>query len=607
MAQSWVAVQNVPNIGAYNPLLLTDGTVMVQDAVANDWWKLTPDASGNYVDGTWTQLANTGNWAPLYYASQVMTDGRVFAMGGEYDGDGPPVWDNTGEIYNPATNTWTSLAAPSGWSQIGDMASVSLPNGDVMFADPLSANCAIFNPTTNTLTAPYGSGKPDGYNDEEGLTLLPDGNIFTVSCWNADQAYEFNTQTATWSSLPNTPYGIVDVPDAEIGPAVLQYNGSIIQFGGNGSNAIFNPATSTWSSAPSFPKITAGQIECADAPACLLPNGNVLVEASPGYGNIGCYFYIWNGTSLTQITGTPDAADAPGYAPNFLTLPNGQIMETDQSSDIELYNPGGTPVAAAAPLITDAPSQLKAGASYIIYGQQFNGLSGASAYGDDEQNETNYPIIKLTMSTGTVYYCKEYGPSTMGICTGTTTVSTHFTVPQAVPIGTAKLQVVTNGIASNAVSVSVEPPIGATSVSVFQGTNGHGTIASLSTVDGNCYTADSENSSAGQVVAVEATFNLPQSTVQSIGLRGSAAARSGATEQAYAYNFVSKTWILIGDTSFIGSSQTAITAITSSNASQFVNTANNNQVELIIRSVLPAHVSTNPYVISVDQLAIQYS
>jgi hypothetical protein len=42
------------NGGAGNPILMTDGTVLVQDAGAQDWWRLTPDQYGSYANGTWT-------------------------------------------------------------------------------------------------------------------------------------------------------------------------------------------------------------------------------------------------------------------------------------------------------------------------------------------------------------------------------------------------------------------------------------------------------------------------------------------------------------------------------------------------------------------------
>ena len=42
-----------------NPFLLTDGTVIVCDGGADgNWYKLTPDITGSYVNGTWTRTCD---------------------------------------------------------------------------------------------------------------------------------------------------------------------------------------------------------------------------------------------------------------------------------------------------------------------------------------------------------------------------------------------------------------------------------------------------------------------------------------------------------------------------------------------------------------------
>ena len=54
---TWTPAQNIPaELAAGFSILLTDGSVMVQDlnTGGNGWWKLTPDAMGSYVKGTWT-------------------------------------------------------------------------------------------------------------------------------------------------------------------------------------------------------------------------------------------------------------------------------------------------------------------------------------------------------------------------------------------------------------------------------------------------------------------------------------------------------------------------------------------------------------------------
>lgn len=69
-------------------LLLTDGRVIAQDYGTPNWWTLTPDRYGNYVNGTWTQVASMPNgYAPYDYCSAVLADGRVVVLGGEYTYD----------------------------------------------------------------------------------------------------------------------------------------------------------------------------------------------------------------------------------------------------------------------------------------------------------------------------------------------------------------------------------------------------------------------------------------------------------------------------------------------------------------------------------------
>ena len=61
-AQSWQPLTNQPSFTAGAALLLTDGTVMVHhegpDNGYSEWYKLTPDINGSYVNGTWTQMAS---------------------------------------------------------------------------------------------------------------------------------------------------------------------------------------------------------------------------------------------------------------------------------------------------------------------------------------------------------------------------------------------------------------------------------------------------------------------------------------------------------------------------------------------------------------------
>ncbi|HVU20899.1 MAG TPA: hypothetical protein VHE09_09225, partial [Rhizomicrobium sp.] len=74
-----------PGSFALITLQLTDGTVMAQSANnQGDWYKLTPDNTGSYVNGTWTKMASLpAGYRPYAFASAVLADGRMIVEGGE--------------------------------------------------------------------------------------------------------------------------------------------------------------------------------------------------------------------------------------------------------------------------------------------------------------------------------------------------------------------------------------------------------------------------------------------------------------------------------------------------------------------------------------------
>jgi hypothetical protein len=465
-AQTWTPLVHQPTFAASTPLLLTDGTVMVQAEESSSWWRLTPDNTGSYVNGTWSQLASTSaSYAPIYYASAVLPDGRVVVEGGEYNISGDPVWTTLGAIYNPASNTWTPITPPSGWAAIGDAQSVILPNGTFMLANIESGKTALLNASNLTWSLLAGTGKTGG-NDEEGWTLLPNGKVLTVDCNNTSSLTNselFNPATGTWASAGSTIVKLPDLfPDGggshEIGPAVLRPDGTVFATGATPNTAIYNSTTGVWTAGPTFPS----SLDVADGPAALLPNGNVLVDTSPGIFNFGVQFFEFNGTSLTMVPNPPNAPHEPSYAGRLLVLPTGQILFTDGSFDVEVYTASGTYQTAWRPTIGAFPSSVTAGVTgYSISGTQLNGLSQGGVYGDDAQTATNYPLVRITNSaTNHVFYVKTHNHSTMGVATGTAVVSTFFDVPAGIETGASSLQVVANGIPSTAVSIEVvsSPP-----------------------------------------------------------------------------------------------------------------------------------------------------
>ncbi len=489
---NWSRLTNqVPNaVGVC--LLETDGTVMCQVPNSPAWYRLTPDINGSYQNGTWSAMPSLpSGYSPLYYASAVLPDGRVFVEGGEYNGTDSGVWTNLGAIYNPATNAWTSLNPPSGWSQIGDSQCVLFPDGvSLMIANIYNGQTAILNTSTLAWTMIAGNGKLDR-NDEEGWVLLADGTIMTVDAENAGSspnAERYIPTTQTWIGAGTTPARLEDSGSQELGPMVLRPDGTIFVMGATGANAVYTPPTTlmgsgSWVAAPSFPVISQGQLDVADGPACLLPDGNVLMDASPGIFNSPTDFFEFDGTNLVQVNAPPQASSDTSYLGGMLMLPTGQVLFTDQSNDVEIYTPTGSPQDAWRPTISSVATTLQlSSTNNLLQGTQLNGLSQCTAYGDDATNATNYPLVRIVNgATGHVFYCRTHNHSTMAVATGSATVSTQFDVPAGVETGPSNLYVVANGIQStpqviNVVAAHVYLP---NSVSFVVGSQTGGSLSSL--------------------------------------------------------------------------------------------------------------------------------
>ena len=204
--------------------------------------------------------------------------------------------------------------------------------------------------------------------------------------------------------------------------------------------------------------------DCADAPAATLPDGNVLVQASPGTYEEPSHFWEFSisktGTvTATQVNDPKEAPNDPSYFGNLLLLPTGQVLwddSQDPTPEVSVYTPQGKAKKKWEPVVSSVSTTLTVGSTgNAISGTNFNGWDLGGTYGDDSQEATNWPIVKITnTSSGDVCYGHSYDFSTMGVWTTGKTNAT-FDVPSTCETGASTLQVVVNGIASKAVSVTL--------------------------------------------------------------------------------------------------------------------------------------------------------
>jgi len=460
-AQKVVLLKNQPPDGALITYQMTDGTVLAQSGSENTWYKLTPDNTGSYVNGTWSQVASLQpGYEPLYFAGAVLADGRLVIAGGEYNYD-EFAFTNQGAVYDPVKDAWTVLKPPKGWHWIGDSPGVVLPDGRYVLGDKFFNKMAALDPKTLKWTELKSKGKNEKWFAEEGFVLLPTGHVLTWDVKDNPQSEEYDPAAGKWDSLGSTVQNLqgpclvcscIEVPPknwcyyspGETGPGILRPDGTIFAEGAmhqgesTAFTAIYTPG-SGWSAGPDWPN---GD-QASDCPAALLPDGNVLALGSSGF------LYEFDGTNFTQS----DVGQVNATYSSLMVLPTGEVLIAGYA----VYQPTGTYEAAWQPTIATYPSTVTRGSTYKISGTQFNGLSQAAGFGDEVETFTNYPLVRITNnSTSHVFYARTHDHSTMGVATGSKKVFTYFDVPSGMETGASTLEVVANGIPSAAVAVTVQ-------------------------------------------------------------------------------------------------------------------------------------------------------
>jgi hypothetical protein len=322
---------HLPFDGIVYGFLLTDGSILFQGGLLQDWYRFFPDKSGSYVNGTYFNVASLPpDYIPYATSGGVLPDGRVLLIGGEYLLENQTAglvfaFTNKMAVYDPKADTWTMVAPPKGWDFIGDSPWSFLADGRMLLGQKFTKKAAVLDPKTLTWTEVNTTGKDDVH-AEEGFTLLPDGSVLTVNMTDYPYAQRFipnaDPTLTQWVGAGKTPVklpatdtvgskvidwgnGQVYMPPGEIGPAILRPDGTVFATGAactvknqpnpNDDCIIYQPVAHTaildlgfggpkaatpsgpWTAGPDFPNMQGA----GDSFASLLPNGNVLVEANP--------------------------------------------------------------------------------------------------------------------------------------------------------------------------------------------------------------------------------------------------------------------------------------------------------------------------------------
>jgi len=513
---NWLKLANTAPDSVGLMLLLSDGSVIAannptdtEGDQGNDWYRLTPDPNGHYVDGEWSRIASM-NYKRLFYASVVLTNGMVFVAGGEYPTGG--AGGASAELYDPVANTWTLVNPPAslldgtkvspGFTPPQNQAFVDanskvLPNGTVLVrpSAPNSTNLTlIYDPKANAWSP--GPNPVLGLG-EESWVKLPDDSILTIdpiitdAQGNSSNGFGTNSERYIpslnkWiadATVPVSVYTPLSGFVGETGPAFLLPSGKAFFLGGNGHTAIYTPSGSThagtWVAGPDIP----GGLVSADGPAAMMPNGKILCAVAGGpsiQGGTASFpsptsFFEYDYAdgpvgSFSQVDGpTGKTDDIASYQCNMLMLPDGSVLYCHFEQGNAFYSSFGSQLYAYVPLdgtqvtlgnqptitrITPNPD-----GSFHLAGTGLSGISEGAAFGDDAQMNSNYPLLEfIDNDNGQIDYARTYNWSSTGVQTGSAAQTTEFTLPAGLVPKTYLVKVIASGVTSAPVTFSFVTP-----------------------------------------------------------------------------------------------------------------------------------------------------
>jgi hypothetical protein len=375
---------------------------------------------------------------------------------------------NTGyaEKYTPSTGVWTSISPADGTAR-GTLPVLSDPSlgfelGPLirlldgrMLVIGANQHTAFYKPSANRwapgpdmradLTGPGGTIRNALFGaDDAAAAVLPNGHVFLTADAGPNPISQ-NASTKAGSAtvtLPNT--------------AGMQSTWAVAQADGKHTTI---PRGAVIYSVDSPTSITLGTFDS---------NGNlVALNALTTQANIplvlGGVFssptqlfeFDPDAGTMTPVAGPAGSllASEGAYPTRMLVLPTGQLLFSDSSNQLYVHTPSGSVPASLRPVISDV--DYIGGGVFKLTGIRLNGQSAGAAYGDDDQMDENYPIVRLeNPATGNIYYCRTTNWDSVRV--GDNRPETvDFTLNSAVTPGRYELTVVGAGIASHPVRIRI--------------------------------------------------------------------------------------------------------------------------------------------------------
>jgi hypothetical protein len=367
---SWSAVTNVPAVAVDLILLQNNRVLLYQDGATPTVW--------DYVANTFTSVP-----APVDLfcsAHALLADGRVLVVGGYGEG-GSTLGIASAEIFDPVALTWTVI--PNMQYKRWYPSATTLPDGRVLVtagwqtsAHTNAGISEIYDPATNKWTSLTNANNP--YETYPFLYVMPDGRVLHIG------GSEYATDTDILN-LGTTSWSVVDSNIVDGGSATMYLPSQFMKAGsatdsqgvGASSNTTFvldmTQPTPAWKQTASmaYPRSFLNLTN--------LPDGTVLAtggETDKNGGTIANAVYaaeMWS--PQTQTWSTMASMHTPReYHGTALLLPDGRVMESGMGADFgnvpdeknaEFYSPPYL-FKGARPTVTQAPAQVTYGSNFFV-------------------------------------------------------------------------------------------------------------------------------------------------------------------------------------------------------------------------------------------------
>ena len=280
---TWITKKDMPDSrGGHTLTTLGDGTVLV---VGGSGGSLSPRQPVETVAKVARYDPATDSWsalAPLAqgrygHSATLLADGRVLVVGGAFsktvnsENVGSEAL-NSAELYNPATNTWQTVA-PLSRTRSGHKATLLL-DGTVLIiggdSGTGSTTAERYNPQTNTWTSAATLG---AYRVGFAATQLLGGDVLVTGGAGTDQKPLATAMRYDWQNNSWQPFASLATPRVYHGAILV--NGQVLAIGGLG--------TAAQSTAERYDVTPVGTVCYEDTGRCL---GGTFLAYWQGHGQL---------------------------------------------------------------------------------------------------------------------------------------------------------------------------------------------------------------------------------------------------------------------------------------------------------------------------------